>query len=565
MSLSRAGLQASRCRLGLIRIPVHSALDERSAERLRAHLGARAQRAQTAVQALCVAAYRLGGGCLACTAALIGGGLGVCTAHRPVPPPCFWSGRRPRAPHPCAAPSSGLPQRRAEPRAGPPSSSPRGRLGSLVPPISSLLSYGSDAQGSKELLKGLAVSPRGTSVTCATGTILQSRGLSADVFQEPSGSVPWLQEVRSMTTSAGRSPAEVLGRCPVCERPITSRRKMRVDLGVPYHRRCLRSQDERLMEGTELNGVFSFWGSMAPRGEDVLPNELPWPPSWIEAAGLDRPIIGGRQRRPFTEHEALVLVEPHRAPDVDQLTMIPLREILVDALDVLTQDERDIVTAVLDERLTQMGAAVEFDSSATAIRNIRDVTLLKLRTILVLHPAVSAHMADRGNVVPALSAPEAARAIKATMDGRRKRDASARSLRRFDALLDELRAADGTPIHPTLADGPRRARQLEVLVNIGASAAEIGGGRASVDAAARHASDADRPAMSKLFECCSPSAIASGAASAVERLRFLARGYVRWQTGPQLTAATNDILVVALLGVLWLQDATVGISAVRAA
>jgi hypothetical protein len=69
--------------------------------------------------------------------------------------------------------------------------------------------------------------------------------------------------------------------------------------------------------------------------------------------------ISGNGRRAATESQAIMETAPHGTIPVSQEELLPLREVLADAIDMLPPLEREVFTAVAIERLSQRTAGRE--------------------------------------------------------------------------------------------------------------------------------------------------------------------------------------------------------------
>lgn len=94
------------------------------------------------------------------------------------------------------------------------------------------------------------------------------------------------------------------------------------------------------------------------------------------------------ETRPRDEYEALMVCAPGVEPETPVSTLLPLRDILADAIDMLTPRERWVFDAVTTRKQSLRQIADDLAMSKTQVGRIRDDTFEKLRFLLEDKPAI---------------------------------------------------------------------------------------------------------------------------------------------------------------------------------
>lgn len=99
--------------------------------------------------------------------------------------------------------------------------------------------------------------------------------------------------------------------------------------------------------------------------------------------------------RPATPIEALMQTAPHRDVDVSRAERLPLKDIIADAVDQLTEEQRWIFDALFYRKLSLRELGRELSLSKTSIARKRDRLLRSLRNELADHPTIKEYIGGR--------------------------------------------------------------------------------------------------------------------------------------------------------------------------
>lgn len=98
--------------------------------------------------------------------------------------------------------------------------------------------------------------------------------------------------------------------------------------------------------------------------------------------------IAHAERRPENEFQALMECAPFEEPDVSRDERLELRDVIVDALDNLTDQEQWIFDSLFVRRLSLRQLATEINMPKTTVARWRDRLLQRLREKLVNEPQI---------------------------------------------------------------------------------------------------------------------------------------------------------------------------------
>lgn len=115
--------------------------------------------------------------------------------------------------------------------------------------------------------------------------------------------------------------------------------------------------------------------------------EIPWDYTRNEARGTTV-----AHNRPYTHIEALMQCAPGQEPDLSQSELLYLRDILQDAIEQLTDDERLVFDACTSSRRSLRNIAAELGWSKSGIAVIRDRAITKLQTALIDNPTIKDYL-----------------------------------------------------------------------------------------------------------------------------------------------------------------------------
>lgn len=113
--------------------------------------------------------------------------------------------------------------------------------------------------------------------------------------------------------------------------------------------------------------------------------EIPWDmdpdpsdPSASET-GPQRAFVGHSEWRPVSPLESLMQTAPHSDPATSRQERLPLRDVLADAIDMLSEEERWIFDALFVRRASLRALGRELSLSKTGVARKRDRLLDRLR------------------------------------------------------------------------------------------------------------------------------------------------------------------------------------------
>lgn len=102
--------------------------------------------------------------------------------------------------------------------------------------------------------------------------------------------------------------------------------------------------------------------------------------------------IGHSNVRPINEFQAVMECEPFQEPDVSQEERLELRDLIVDALDDLDEQEQWIFDSLFVRRLSLRELAAEINMPKTTVARWRDRLLQRLREKLVNEPKIIGYL-----------------------------------------------------------------------------------------------------------------------------------------------------------------------------
>lgn len=120
--------------------------------------------------------------------------------------------------------------------------------------------------------------------------------------------------------------------------------------------------------------------------------EIPW--TWADDyeyadAGEQAFVyIGHAETRADTDYQALMETPPGYEPDVSRAERLELRDLIVDAIDGLTEQEKWIFDALFVRRLSLRQLAAEIQMPKTTVARWRDRLLLRVRSKLEHEPMI---------------------------------------------------------------------------------------------------------------------------------------------------------------------------------
>lgn len=100
------------------------------------------------------------------------------------------------------------------------------------------------------------------------------------------------------------------------------------------------------------------------------------------------------ETRPRDEYEALMVCAPGDEPETPVSTLLPLRDILADAIERLTPRERWVFDAVTARKQSLRQIADDLAMSKTQIGRIRDDALGKLQFLLEDNPLIKEYLSE---------------------------------------------------------------------------------------------------------------------------------------------------------------------------
>jgi RNA polymerase sigma factor (sigma-70 family) len=102
--------------------------------------------------------------------------------------------------------------------------------------------------------------------------------------------------------------------------------------------------------------------------------------------------VAHSETRPATALAALMECAPGQDPDLSLEELSPLRDILADAVDGLSERDRWIVDSLVTARLSLRQVAEQLSLSKTQVARLRDEALAKLRLALQSNPTIMEHL-----------------------------------------------------------------------------------------------------------------------------------------------------------------------------
>ena len=124
------------------------------------------------------------------------------------------------------------------------------------------------------------------------------------------------------------------------------------------------------------------------RDNDFVPRaEMSWEPSdtWLKST-----------KRSVTPTEELMSLLPHQEPRQSVVELIPLKEILADAVDTLTDTEILVFDAVVIEGLSLRAVGRDMGTSKSSVHRTKQRAMDKLRERLQHEPTVIAQLLRMG-------------------------------------------------------------------------------------------------------------------------------------------------------------------------
>ena len=104
--------------------------------------------------------------------------------------------------------------------------------------------------------------------------------------------------------------------------------------------------------------------------------------------------FGGR--RPQTEMEALMQAPPGYEPEMSVEEIQPLREVVAQCIDLLSEQDQYVVNAINSERVTLQELGDRLGISRMHASRLRDAAFGRLKEIMIMHPVIrrKVQMAD---------------------------------------------------------------------------------------------------------------------------------------------------------------------------
>ena len=84
-------------------------------------------------------------------------------------------------------------------------------------------------------------------------------------------------------------------------------------------------------------------------------------------------------KAPDTPYEALMSAEPHQEPDISVIEMLAMRDVLLDAMNILDEEETWVVNSLVFERMSIRQVAAQIGTSKSTILRIKDRAMKKMR------------------------------------------------------------------------------------------------------------------------------------------------------------------------------------------
>lgn len=122
-------------------------------------------------------------------------------------------------------------------------------------------------------------------------------------------------------------------------------------------------------------------------------------PLWTAVGGDDHDDLlfeprGPRihETRPENQFAALLECQPREEPEWSREELLPLRDVLVDALDALDARERFVFDLIASERLSRRDASLIMSLSKSQVDRIYHQACERLRTALQDHPLIKEYL-----------------------------------------------------------------------------------------------------------------------------------------------------------------------------
>jgi len=126
-----------------------------------------------------------------------------------------------------------------------------------------------------------------------------------------------------------------------------------------------------------------------PRSDDALD-------SWSDGEDSQLDALGAVQQasspRPATAWEALMQCAPGEEPDTAQDDLYPLREIIQDCIEFLTEREQYIFNAIVVERLSYRALSQRMNLSKSQVHRIQLANIQQLRSMLLAHESIRQYL-----------------------------------------------------------------------------------------------------------------------------------------------------------------------------
>jgi len=105
-------------------------------------------------------------------------------------------------------------------------------------------------------------------------------------------------------------------------------------------------------------------------------------------------VVGGDSHRPSTPMQALMECQPFHDPEVSRIERLELRDVIVDALENLDEQEQWIFDALFVRRLSLRDLAAEIAMPKTTVARWRDRLLAKVRSQLETDPRIIEYLVE---------------------------------------------------------------------------------------------------------------------------------------------------------------------------
>lgn len=102
--------------------------------------------------------------------------------------------------------------------------------------------------------------------------------------------------------------------------------------------------------------------------------------------------VAHSETRPENIYQALMQCAPGEEPDTPRDELLPLRDILQDAIDKLTDREQWIFDALFTRRLSLRQLGAELNLSFGHVRRLRDEITEKLQSILIENEEIRSYL-----------------------------------------------------------------------------------------------------------------------------------------------------------------------------